>query len=116
MTTSGGRRVGSMSYKPGSVIGDYVVIGAVGTGGMGAVYKVQHVITQRIEAMKLLASGRTEPDQEQRFVREMQVHARLHHPNIAAVYNAFRFYDEFFLVMEFIAGESLETILDRGRL
>lgn len=105
-----------MSYKPGSVIGDYVVIGAVGTGGMGAVYKVQHVITQRIEAMKLLASGRTEPDQEQRFVREMQVHARLHHPNIAAVYNAFRFYDEFFLVMEFIAGESLETILDRGRL
>lgn len=116
MTISGGRRGGSMSYKPGSVIGDYVVIGAVGTGGMGAVYKVQHVITQRIEAMKLLASGRTEPDQEQRFVREMQVHARLHHPNIAAVYNAFRFYDEFFLVMEFIAGESLETILDRGRL
>jgi len=105
-----------MSYKPGSVIGDYVVIGAVGTGGMGTVYKVQHVITQRIEAMKLLASGRTEPDQEQRFVREMQVHARLHHPNIAAVYNAFRFYDEFFLVMEFIDGESLETILDRGRL
>jgi serine/threonine-protein kinase len=105
-----------MSYKPGSVIGDYVVIGAVGTGGMGAVYKVQHVITQRIEAMKLLASGRTEPDQEQRFVREMQVHARLHHPNIAAVYNAFRFYDEFFLVMEFIEGESLEAILDRGRL
>lgn len=105
-----------MSYKPGSVIGDYVVIGAVGAGGMGTVYKVQHVITQRVEAMKLLASGRTEPDQEQRFVREMQVHARLHHPNIAAVYNAFRFYDEFFLVMEFIAGESLETILDRGRL
>ena len=116
MTISGSRRGGSISYKPGSVIGDYVVIGAVGTGGMGAVYKVQHVITQRIEAMKLLASGRTEPDQEQRFVREMQVHARLHHPNIAAVYNAFRFYDEFFLVMEFIAGESLETILDRGRL
>jgi serine/threonine-protein kinase len=83
---------------------------------MGSVYKVQHVITQRIEAMKLLASGRTDPEQEQRFVREMQVQARLHHPNIAAVYNAFKFYDEFFLVMEFIEGESLETILGRGRL
>ena len=105
-----------MSYKPGSVIGDYVVIGAIGAGGMGTVYKVQHVITQRIEAMKLLASGRTEPDQEQRFVREMQVQARLHHPNIAAVYNAFRFYDEFFLVMEFIEGESLESMLERGRM
>src|SRR5262249_5745689 len=90
--------------------------GAVGAGGMGTVYKVQHVITQRIEAMKLLASGRTDPDQEQRFVREMQVQARLHHPNIASVYNAFRFYDEFFLVMEFIDGESLESVLQRGRI
>ena len=105
-----------MSYKPGSVIGDYVVIATVGSGGMGSVYKVQHVITQRIEAIKLLASGRTETDQEQRFVREMQVQARLHHPNIAAVYNAFRYYDEFFLVLEFVEGESLETVLSRGRL
>ena len=105
-----------MSYKPGTVIGDYVVAGAIGTGGMGTVYKVQHVITQRIEAMKLLAAGHTEAAQEQRFLREMQVQARLHHPNIAAVYNAFRYYDEFYLVMEFIDGESLESILSRGRL
>ena len=105
-----------MSYKPGSVIGDYVVVATVGAGGMGTVYKVQHAITKRIEAIKLLASGRTESDQEQRFIREMQVQARLHHPNIAAVYNAFRYYDEFFLVLEFIEGESLESILSRGRL
>ena len=113
---SGSRRGGGTAYQPGSVVGDYVVIGAVGSGGMGTVYKVQHAITQRIEAMKLLASGRTDPEQEQRFVREMQVQARLHHPNIAAVYNAFRYYDEFFLVLEFVDGESLETVLQRGRL
>ncbi|GEM_PF-676770 len=112
--SSAGRRGGGTNYKPGSVVGDYVVIGAIGTGGMGTVYKVQHVITQRIEAMKLLLSGGAEPEQEQRFVREMQVQARLHHPNIAAVYNAFRYYDEFFLVMEFIEGESLEAMLERG--
>ncbi len=105
-----------MSYKAGSVIGDYVVIGTVGAGGMGTVYKVQHVITERIEAMKLLLAIRAEPEQEQRFVREIQVQARLHHPNIAAVYNAFRYYDEFFLVMEFVEGESLDTMLRRGRL
>src|SRR5579871_4021864 len=105
-----------MSYKAGSVIGDYVVIGTVGADGMGTVYKVQHVITERIEAMKLLLAIRAEPEQEQRFVREIQVQARLHHPNIAAVYNAFRYYDEFFLVMEFVEGESLETVLERGRL
>ena len=105
-----------MSYKPGSVIGDYVVVATVGAGGMGSVYKVQHVITQRIEAIKLLSSVRTDPEQEQRFIREMQVQARLHHPNIAAVYNAFRYYDEFFLVLEFVDGESLESVLARGRL
>ena len=105
-----------MSFKPGSVVGDYTVLEAIGTGGMGTVYKVQHVITKRVEAMKLLASGRTEPEQEQRFVREMQVQARLHHPNIAGVYNAFRFYDEFFMVMEFIEGESLESLVRKKRL
>ncbi|HJT88426.1 MAG TPA: serine/threonine-protein kinase, partial [Bryobacteraceae bacterium] len=104
-----------MSFKPGSVVGDYTVLGSVGAGGMGTVYKVQHVITKRIEAMKLLASGKADPDQEQRFVREMQVQARLHHPNIAEVYNAFRFYDEFFMVMEFIEGESLEQVLAKQR-
>lgn len=105
-----------MGYREGTVIGDYIVLESVGTGGMGTVYKVQHAITRRIEAMKLLASGHTDPEQEQRFVREMQVQARLVHPNIAAVYNAFRYYDEFFLVLEFIDGESLQELLSRGRL
>src|SRR5690349_12509333 len=105
-----------MSYREGTVIGDYIVLESVGTGGMGTVYKVQHAITRRIEAMKLLASGHTDPEQEQRFVREMQVQARLVHPNIAAVYNAFRYYDEFFLVLEFIDGESLQNLISRARL
>ena len=105
-----------MSYRAGSVIGDYLVLGAAGTGGMGTVYKVQHAITRRVEAIKLLASGHTDPEQEQRFVREIQVQARLLHPSIAAVYNAFRYYDEFFLVLEFIDGESLQSVLARGRL
>lgn len=105
-----------MGYREGTVIGDYLVLESVGTGGMGTVYKVQHAITRRIEAMKLLASGHTDPEQEQRFVREMQVQARLVHPNIAAVYNAFRYYDEFYLVLEFIDGESLQNLVSRGRL
>jgi serine/threonine protein kinase len=105
-----------MGKRAGSVIGDYLVLGAVGTGGMGTVYKVQHAITRRVEAIKLLASGHTDPELEQRFVREMQLQARLLHPNIASVYNAFRYYDEFFLVLEFIDGESLQSLLARGRM
>jgi serine/threonine-protein kinase len=101
----------------GDVVGDYRVIGIVGSGGMGAVYKIEHVITNRIEAMKLLPPGPSnDPDQMRRFEREIQVQARLHHPNIVALYNAVRDGDTIALVMEFVEGESLRRKLEAGPL
>ena len=48
----------------GDVVGDYRVIGVAGSGGAGAVYKIEHVITLRIEAMKLLPPGSSgDPEQ-----------------------------------------------------
>ena len=76
----------ALSMKPiqtGDVVGDYRVIDIAGSGGMGAVYKIEHIITRRVEAMKLLPPGSSsDPEQVQRFEREIQVQARLHHPNI----------------------------------
>ena len=43
-----------MTYEVGERIGDYEVVGRIGAGGMGAVYKVRNVITDRMEAMKVL--------------------------------------------------------------
>uniref|UniRef100_Q01S38 non-specific serine/threonine protein kinase n=1 Tax=Solibacter usitatus (strain Ellin6076) TaxID=234267 RepID=Q01S38_SOLUE len=101
----------------GDIVGDYRVIEAAGAGGMGAVYKIEHIITRRIEAMKILPpSSSSDPDQIQRFEREIQVQARLHHPNIVALYNAIRDGASTALVMEFVEGESLQRKLEAGPL
>jgi serine/threonine protein kinase len=106
-----------VTIQIGDVVGDYKVIGIAGSGGMGAVYKIEHIITKRIEAMKLLPPGlSTEPEQVQRFEREIQVQARLHHPNIAALYNAVRTGGSVALVMEFVEGKSLQKVLEGGAL
>jgi len=101
----------------GDAVGDYRVIGIAGSGGMGTVYKIEHVITRRIEAMKLMPPGASDdPEQVARFEREIQVQARLHHPNIVALYNAVRNGDLIALVMEYVEGESLQRMLEAGPL
>ncbi len=101
----------------GDVVGEYRVTGIVGSGGMGAVYKIEHTLTKRVEAMKLLPPGAgNDPDQMLRFEREIQVQARLHHPNIVALYNAVRDGERIGLVMEFVDGESLRRKLEGGPL
>jgi serine/threonine-protein kinase len=103
--------------KNGDAFGDYKVIDLAGSGGMATVYKIEHSITKRVEAMKLLPIGVTsESEQVQRFEREIQVQARLHHPNIVAVYNAVRDGRSIALVMEYVEGECLQSTLERGRL
>jgi serine/threonine-protein kinase len=106
-----------LAIKGGDTVGDYKVIDLAGSGGMGAVYKIEHVITKRVEAMKLLPTGISSgPEDVQRFEREIEVQARLHHPNIVALYNAVRDDQSIALIMEYVEGESLQRVLERGRL
>ena len=105
-----------MSLHVGEAIGDYRVIGIIGAGGMGQVFQVEHKITKRKEAMKVLIADLADDTQVQRFKREIEVQARLNHPNIAAVHNAFRLKDRMVLVLEFVEGQTLENILKQGRL
>ena len=74
-----------MNYEIGSRVGDYEVLEVLGAGGMGRVYKVRNVISDRVEAMKVLLPD-LEGDTElaDRFMREIKVQASLDHPNIAA--------------------------------
>jgi serine/threonine-protein kinase len=104
-----------MSLHVGEAIGDYRVIGIIGAGGMGQVFQVEHKITKRKEAMKVLIADLAEDTQIQRFKREIEVQARLNHPNIAAVHNAFRLKDRMVLVLEFVEGQTLENLLKQGR-
>ena len=104
-----------MSLHVGEAIGDYRVIGIIGAGGMGQVFQVEHKITKRKEAMKVLIADMADDTQMQRFKREIEVQARLNHPNIAAVHNAFRLKDRLVLVLEFVEGQTLENLLKHGR-
>jgi eukaryotic-like serine/threonine-protein kinase len=106
-----------MSLEAGTQLGDYRVLSRIGTGAYGEVYEGEHVITRRRDAIKVLVNARLHiAEEEQRFLREIQVQASLHHPNIAAVYNAFSTPHGLALVMELIPGEPLSAILARGRV
>jgi eukaryotic-like serine/threonine-protein kinase len=98
--------------NPGEQIGDYEVLESLGAGGMGAVYKVRHVISHRIEALKVvLADALAAPDIPDRFLREIRLLASLEHKNIAGLHNAFRDRDQVAMAMEFIEGVSLRQRL-----
>src|SRR5438874_4602382 len=102
---------------PSRRIGDYEVLSVLGAGGMGRVYKVRNVLTDRIEAVKVLL-----PDLEgheevaARFLREIKVLAGLNHPNIAPLHTALTIDNQLVMVMEYVEGQSVSSVLDRGPL
>jgi eukaryotic-like serine/threonine-protein kinase len=101
----------------GQTVGDYRVTGVLGEGGMGAVYKVQHLISDRTEAIKIVLPDIKEmPGLADRFMREIKVQARLSHPNIASLHTVLRFEDQFLMVMEYVDGMTLHARLHAGSL
>jgi len=106
-----------MAIQLGDVLGDYQVTGVLGRGGMGKVYRVRSLLTDREEAMKVLLPDFDEnPDLEDRFLREIKTHARLQHPNIASLRTAVRIGDRLFMLMELVEGASLADRLREGPL
>jgi serine/threonine-protein kinase len=84
---------------------------------MGRVYKVQNIISQRVEAMKvLLANLEEKPELLERFLREIRVLGSLDHPHIAGLHTAQRSGNQILMLMEFVEGESLDKIMRRGKL
>jgi eukaryotic-like serine/threonine-protein kinase len=100
-----------MPIQPGQNIGDYEVLSPLGSGGIGEVYKVRHIISQRTEAMKFLRPDRNGSELSERFLREIRVLASLSHPHIARLNTAFRVDDQIAMVMEFIEGQDLHRKL-----
>ncbi len=106
-----------MDLQIGSTVGDYQILGILGTGGMGSVYQVKNLISDRIEALKvLLPDLSTDPSLAERFQREIKVLASLDHPNIAQFRSAFRNENRILMVMEFVDGATLEQKLQGGPL
>jgi serine/threonine protein kinase len=106
-----------MGFNVGDTAGDYQIIGILGTGGMGKVYKARNVISDRVEALKvLLPNLANETELADRFMREIKLLASLNHPNIAALHTALRLENQLLMVMEFVEGRTLEDRLKDGPL
>jgi len=104
-----------MSLDVGSRIGDYEIVSTLGAGGMGKVFKVRNVISDRIEAMKvLLPDLEQQPELADRFMREIKVQASLQHPNIAALHTALRVDNQLLMLMELVDGVTLDQRLQQG--
>ncbi|MGH9401064.1 MAG: protein kinase domain-containing protein [Terriglobia bacterium] len=104
-----------MSFEIGNRIFDYEITGVLGAGGMGKVYKVRNVISDRVDAMKILLPDLAhEPELADRFLREIKVLASLNHPNIAAFHTALTFENQLIMVMEFVSGVTLNERLQQG--
>ncbi len=99
----------------GSVVGSYKIIDKIGEGGMGAVFKGVDVMLEREVAIKMLRPELARnPQIVERFRTEAVTLAKLNHPYIATLYSFIRQGDDFFMVMEYVSGDTLDAIIRRS--
>jgi serine/threonine protein kinase/putative intracellular protease/amidase len=92
----------------------YRIIGELGAGGMGVVYRAEHLVMGREVALKVVARRYTSnPDAVERFRREVRAAAKLNHPNIVTAHDAEEANGLHFLVMEYVDGISLDRLVQR---
>ncbi len=95
--------------------GDYELLGILGKGSQGVVYKARQPLLDRLVAIKVLPAYLvTDESFVARFQREAQNIARLSHPNIVHVYDMNRHEGTYYYVMEYVEGEDLGNMMKRG--
>ena len=106
-----------MALPIGARIGPYEIVGALGAGGMGEVYRARDARLGRDVAIKILPDAvAAHPDRLARFEREARSLAALNHANIATIHGVEESAGGTALVMELVEGETLAERLRRGRL
>src|SRR5438067_12199648 len=98
----------------GKVIGTYKVVEKIGEGGMGAVYRGLDTMLEREVAIKMLRPElASQPEVLERFRSEAVTLARLNHPNITMLHSFMRDGEDYFMVMEFVHGQTLDEFIRR---
>ena len=104
-----------MSVAPGSRLGPYEILSALGAGGMGEVYRAHDSKLNRDVALKVLPEALArDPERLARFEREAQLLAALNHPNIAHIHGLEETDGVTALVLELVEGEDLAQRIARG--
>lgn len=104
--------------QQGTPFGAYILLGELGTGGAGVVYRAWHGKLQRHCALKMLHARVSSPEARERFAKEAKASAKLgKHPNIVQVFDAGVVGDVPYMAMEMVKGAPLDKLLkERGRL
>ncbi len=92
-------------------LGSYRIVDAIGHGGMGWVFKGEHELLGRVEAIKVLPKTQTNLTSIENFLREIRAQASLNHPNLVRLSYADREGDTYFLVTEFVPGSDLRRLV-----
>ncbi|HEV8537579.1 MAG TPA: protein kinase [Bacteroidota bacterium] len=101
----------------GQTVSHYRIVEELGRGGMGVVYKAHDTKLDRTVALKFLSSEQFSSEEDRaRLLREARSTAAVHHPNICSIIDVQEFESREFLVMEFIEGQSLRTLIDLAPL
>lgn len=106
-------------FAPGALLADrYRILGRIGTGGMGEVYRADDLTLEQEVALKFLPEALSgHPDRRRRFLQEARLARQVAHPNVCRVYDVGETEGQLFLSMEFVAGRDLASVLRSiGRL
>lgn len=95
-------------------LGPYRIVNAIGQGGMGHVFKAEHKLLGRIEAIKVLPKAKSTPEAVAAFQREIRAQAQLDHPNLVRVSYADYEGDTYFFVTEYVPGTDLRKLVRRN--
>ena len=115
----GSSSIGPLNLPPGAVVSErYRILGILGRGGMGMVYKADDMKLGQVVALKFLPASLTrDPESVNRFLAEVRIARQVSHPNVCRVYDINELNGNHFLTMEYVDGEDLAALLARiGRL
>jgi WD40 repeat protein/serine/threonine protein kinase len=102
---------------PGQIVGDYELLEIIGVGGMGMVFKARHAKGNFLVALKMVLAGAgASSDEIQRFVREIELHARLDHAHVVPIYHVGEHEGLPYFTMKLVEAGTLKSRLDKFQL
>jgi serine/threonine-protein kinase len=105
--------------EPAQTLGRYRILGELGRGAMGVVYRAEDPMLSRTVAIKtinMVADAEERAEYEKRFYQEAKAAGGLSHPNVVTIYDIGHAGDVVYMAMEYVEGTELRSLLARGRL